>query len=34
METKRYTYFVERIINTKSYELARTFGDLWSLVMF
>ena len=34
METKRWSYFVEYIINNKSYELARAFRDLWSLVMF
>ena len=26
--------FVENIINKKSYEPARAFRDLWSLVMF
>ena len=30
----RLSNFVENIINKKSYEPARTFRDLWSLVMF
>ena len=34
METKRWSDFVEYVINKKSYELARAFRDLWSLVMF
>ena len=28
------SYFVDNVINTKSYEPACTFRDLWSLVMF
>ena len=35
METPmRWSNFVENIINKKSYEPARAFRDLWSLVMF
>ena len=30
----RVSNFVENIINKKSYEPARAFRDLWSLVMF
>ena len=30
----RLSSFVQYIINEKSYELARAFRDLWSLVMF
>ena len=30
----RVSSFVENIINKKSYEPARAFRDLWSLVMF
>ena len=30
----RWSNFVENIINKKSYEPARAFRDLWSLVMF
>ena len=30
----RLTNFVEDIINKKSYEPARAFLDLWSLMMF
>ena len=30
----RLSNFVENIINKNSYEPARTFRDLWSLVMF
>ena len=32
METKRWSDFVEYIINKKSHELARAFSDLWPLV--
>ena len=35
METKRWSDFVECVINKKkAYELSRAFRDLWSLVMF
>ena len=30
----RLSNFVENIINKKSYERARAFRDLWSLVIF
>ena len=30
----RLSNFVENIINKRSYEPARAFRDLWSLVMF
>ena len=33
METQQWSNFVEHI-NKKSYELARAFRDLWSLVMW
>ena len=31
---KKWSNFVENIINKKSYEPACAFRDLWSLVMF
>ena len=34
METKRWSDFVEHIINKKSYERASAVRNLWSLVMF
>ena len=34
METKRCSDFVEYEINKESYELASSFRDSWSLVMF
>ena len=34
MEIKRLSDFVMYIINKKSYELARAFRNVWSLMMF